>query len=109
MNLVSILIPFLLLAAQFVTLAVIDSTLPAITQEVSKPPEEKREATPHTHHRHHEQGSDDPNNGIVTGGDGEEEEAAEEGRKKSLQFPAQPTPRTARALRTTTTRRSPSS
>ena len=30
MNLVSILIPFLLMAAQFVTLAVIDSTLPAI-------------------------------------------------------------------------------
>ena len=34
MNLVTILIPFLLMSAQFVTLAVIDSTLPAISQEV---------------------------------------------------------------------------
>ena len=41
MNLVSILIPFLLMAAQFVTLAVIDSTLPAIgpPQEVETPPD----------------------------------------------------------------------
>ena len=30
MNLVTILIPFLLMAAQFISLAVIDSTLPAI-------------------------------------------------------------------------------
>lgn len=35
MNLVTILIPFLLMSAQFVTLAVIDSTLPAITTEVT--------------------------------------------------------------------------
>lgn len=44
MNLVTILIPFLLLSAQFVTLAVIDSTLPAITEEVSTsepPPEDE--------------------------------------------------------------------
>jgi len=42
MNLVTILIPFLLLSAQFVTLAVIDSTLPAITEEVvqDEPPDE---------------------------------------------------------------------
>lgn len=41
MNLVSILIPFLLMAAQFVTLAVIDSTLPAIGPpvEVETPPD----------------------------------------------------------------------
>lgn len=32
MNLVTILIPFLIMAAQFVNLAVIDSTLPAIGQ-----------------------------------------------------------------------------
>lgn len=38
MNLVSILIPFLLMAAQFVSLAVIDSTLPAIG-----PPQEVQE------------------------------------------------------------------
>lgn len=43
MNLVTILIPFLLMSAQFVSLAVIDSTLPAITVEVTDttPPEEK--------------------------------------------------------------------
>lgn len=44
MNLVTILIPFLLMSAQFVTLAVIDSTLPAISTEVvpsDTPPEEK--------------------------------------------------------------------
>jgi biopolymer transport protein ExbD len=43
MNLVSILIPFLLMAAQFVHLAVIDSTLPAIgePQEVEKEEDEK--------------------------------------------------------------------
>lgn len=41
MNLVSILIPFLLMAAQFVTLAVIDSTLPAIGPPVpvDEPPD----------------------------------------------------------------------
>ncbi len=41
MNLVSILIPFLLMAAQFVHLAVIDSTLPAIgtPQEVEEEPD----------------------------------------------------------------------
>jgi len=45
MNLVTILIPFLLLSAQFVTLAVIDSTLPAITEEVAptEPPDEDEE------------------------------------------------------------------
>ncbi len=41
MNLVSILIPFLLMAAQFVNLAVIDSTLPAIGEP--KEVEEKEE------------------------------------------------------------------
>lgn len=43
MNLVTILIPFLLLSAQFVTLAVIDSTLPAIGKptESTEPEEEK--------------------------------------------------------------------
>jgi len=43
MNLVSILIPFLLMAASFVNLAVIDSTLPAIgpTQQVELDPDEK--------------------------------------------------------------------
>ncbi len=41
MNLVSILIPFLLMAAQFVHLAVIDSTLPAIGQPQEIPPEEQ--------------------------------------------------------------------
>ncbi len=42
MNLVTILIPFLLMSAQFVTLAVIDSTLPAIgpPQEVQEEPDE---------------------------------------------------------------------
>ncbi|MCB9761540.1 MAG: biopolymer transporter ExbD [Alphaproteobacteria bacterium] len=40
MNLVSILIPFLLMAAQFVHLAVIDSTLPAIGPPQEAPPEE---------------------------------------------------------------------
>ena len=44
MNLVTILIPFLIMAAQFVNLAVIDSTLPAIgppqpvEEEPEKPP-----------------------------------------------------------------------
>lgn len=41
MNLVTILIPFLLMAAQFVSMAVIDSTLPAIGPPV--PQEEKPE------------------------------------------------------------------
>ena len=43
MNLVSILIPFLLMAAQFVNLAVIDSTLPAIGPPtvVEQDPDEK--------------------------------------------------------------------
>lgn len=41
MNLVSILIPFLLMAAQFVHLAVIDSTLPAIGEPQETPPEEQ--------------------------------------------------------------------
>ncbi|MDP6933694.1 MAG: biopolymer transporter ExbD [Myxococcota bacterium] len=41
MNLVSILIPFLLMAAEFVHLAVIDSTLPAIGAPT--PPEEQEE------------------------------------------------------------------
>ena len=43
MNLVTILIPFLLMAAQFVHLAVIDSTLPAIGQptEVEEEPPDK--------------------------------------------------------------------
>lgn len=42
MNLVTILIPFLLMSAQFVHLAVIDSTLPAIgpPQEVTEPDDE---------------------------------------------------------------------
>ena len=40
MNLVSILIPFLLMAAQFVHLAVIDSTLPAISNAPAEPQEE---------------------------------------------------------------------
>ncbi len=43
MNLVTILIPFLLMSAQFVTLAVIDSTLPAIQQESNEPPKEEEE------------------------------------------------------------------
>lgn len=44
MNLVTILIPFLLMAAQFVSLAVIDSTLPAIGEP--QPPEEEPEKPP---------------------------------------------------------------
>jgi biopolymer transport protein ExbD len=43
MNLVSILIPFLLMAAQFVHLAVIDSTLPAIGDPQETPPDEDDE------------------------------------------------------------------
>lgn len=43
MNLVTILIPFLLMSAQFVSLAVIDSTLPAISQEVVPTDEEPEE------------------------------------------------------------------
>lgn len=39
MNMVSILIPFLLMAAQFVQLAVIDSTLPAISDAQTTPPD----------------------------------------------------------------------
>lgn len=45
MNLVTILIPFLLMSAQFVSLAVIDSTLPAIVNtptEVENDPEEDK-------------------------------------------------------------------
>lgn len=43
MNLVTILIPFLLAASAFVTLAVIDSTLPAIGAPPSEPPPEDEE------------------------------------------------------------------
>ncbi len=44
MNLVSILIPFLLVAAQFVNLAVVDTQLPGIADEDSvTPPEDKRQ------------------------------------------------------------------
>lgn len=43
MNLVSILIPFLLMAASFVHLAVIDSTLPAIGPPQETPPDEDDE------------------------------------------------------------------
>jgi hypothetical protein len=43
MNLVTILIPFLLMAAQFVSYAVIDSTLPAISATPSEPQEEPEE------------------------------------------------------------------
>ena len=44
MNLVSILIPFLLVAAQFVNLAVIDSSLPAINDQIDEvPPEDERQ------------------------------------------------------------------
>lgn len=44
MNLVTILIPFLLMSAQFVTLAVIDTTLPAISSEAQPvDPEDKDE------------------------------------------------------------------
>ncbi len=39
MNLVTILIPFLIMAAQFVHLAVIDSTLPAIGPASTEPPD----------------------------------------------------------------------
>ncbi len=41
MNLVTILIPFLIMAAQFVHLAVIDSTLPAIGPPTEQDPDEK--------------------------------------------------------------------
>jgi len=44
MNLVTILIPFLLMAASFVNFAVIDSTLPAIGQP--QPPEEEPDKPP---------------------------------------------------------------
>ena len=44
MNLVTILIPFLIMAAQFVQLSVIDSTLPAISQ--STVPQEKPDKPP---------------------------------------------------------------
>lgn len=43
MNLVTILIPFLLLSAQFVTLAVIDSTLPAIGKPTEATEEDEKE------------------------------------------------------------------
>jgi biopolymer transport protein ExbD len=43
MNLVTILIPFLLMAAQFVSYAVIDSTLPAISPVQTEPQEEPEE------------------------------------------------------------------
>jgi hypothetical protein len=43
MNLVTILIPFLLAASSFVTLAVIDSTLPAIGAPPTEPPPEDEE------------------------------------------------------------------
>jgi hypothetical protein len=43
MNLVTILIPFLLMASSFVSLAVIDSTLPAIGKPPSEPQEEPDE------------------------------------------------------------------
>jgi len=43
MNLVTILIPFLLMSAQFVSLAVIDSSLPAISTEVVETTEEDTE------------------------------------------------------------------
>ncbi len=42
MNLVSILIPFLLVAAQFVNLAVLDTQLPGIADEDSIPPSEDK-------------------------------------------------------------------
>jgi len=38
MNLVTILIPFLIMAAQFVQLAVIDSNIPAISDDKTEPP-----------------------------------------------------------------------
>ena len=79
MNLVTILIPFLLMSAQFVQLAVIDSTLPAIG-----PPQEVQQ----------DEDTDPPlmlsiavtdqgftilgDNGVVTGDGGEEEAAAPE-------------------------------
>jgi biopolymer transport protein ExbD len=43
MNLVTILIPFLIMAAQFVNLAVIDSTLPAIGPPSTEPPDPDEE------------------------------------------------------------------
>ena len=43
MNLVTILIPFLIMAAQFVNLAVIDSTLPAIGPPSTEPPDPNEE------------------------------------------------------------------
>jgi biopolymer transport protein ExbD len=43
MNLVTILIPFLIMAAQFVNLAVIDSTLPAIGPPSTTPPDPNEE------------------------------------------------------------------
>lgn len=43
MNLVTILIPFLLMSAQFVSLAVIDSSLPAITAEAPPAPDNEEE------------------------------------------------------------------
>lgn len=45
MNMVTILIPFLLMSAQFVTIAVIDSTLPAISAD-SAPTEDKPDKPP---------------------------------------------------------------
>ena len=89
MNLVSILIPFLLMAAQFVHLAVIDSTLPAIG-----PPQEVEE----------EEKPDKPplqlsilitdkgltvagDNGIVSGSDEEGAEPLPEGEEKPPTVP----------------------
>ena len=46
MNLMTLLIPFLLASAQFVTLAVIDSSLPAIGAPQSKPNEQKDDKPP---------------------------------------------------------------
>ncbi len=46
MNLVTILIPFLLMAAEFVSLSVIDSTLPAIGAPTTQQEEEKEEDKP---------------------------------------------------------------
>ena len=50
MNLVTILIPFLLMAASFISLAVIDTTLPAIgdptpQEEPDEPPKEPQSKT----------------------------------------------------------------
>jgi hypothetical protein len=78
MNLVTILIPFLLMSAQFVQLAVIDSTLPAIGPPVEAPPDEDTDPPLMLSIAVTDQGFTLlGDNGVVTGDGGDEGEEAE--------------------------------